>query len=79
MLIKVLFFGATADIVRERQIEIEVKAGTSPGSLIGQLSKDHPVLANHKLLIAINEEYADPDTVLNDGDEIALFTAVSGG
>lgn len=79
MQIKVLFFGATADIVRERQIELDVKAGTSPGSLIGQLSKDHPALANHKLFIAINEEYATGETVLKDGDELAIFTPVSGG
>ena len=52
---------------------------TTAKSIIEQLSHQHPSLAKYKLLIAVNEEYADADTVLNDGDEIAIFTAVSGG
>ena len=79
MTFQVLFFGATADAVGSRQLELASEDGATAKSLIDQLSKDHPALANHKLLIAVNEEYADADTVLNDGDEIALFTAVSGG
>lgn len=79
MKIAVLFFGATADAVGARELELAASAKTAAKSLIDQLSKDHPALAKHKLLIAVNEEYADPDTILNDGDELALFTAVSGG
>ena len=79
MKITVLFFGATADAVGSRELELEPSEGTTAKSLVDQLSKDHPDLAKHKLLIAVNEEYADPDTILSDGDELALFTAVSGG
>lgn len=78
MPIHVLFFGATADAVGSRKLELTTEK-TTAGILIDRISQQHPPLANHKLLIAVNEEYADPDTVLNDGDEIALFTAVSGG
>jgi molybdopterin converting factor subunit 1 len=79
MKVKLLFFGATADAVGSRELELEASGGTTAKSLVDQLSKDHPDLAKHKLLIAVNEEYADPDTILSDGDELALFTAVSGG
>lgn len=79
MRIKVLFFGAIADIAQNREIELEVIEETSPESLIDQLTQQHPALAKHKLLIAVNEEYADANTTLKDGDEIAVFTAVSGG
>jgi molybdopterin converting factor small subunit len=75
MAIKVLCFGATADAVGSRELEILFSESITAGSVIKQL----PALSNHKLLIAVNEEYADADTVLNDGDEVALFTAVSGG
>ena len=74
----VLLFGATADAVGSRKLVLAT-VETTAQSLIDQLSKHHPALANHKLLIAVNEEYADADTILSDGDEIALFTAVSGG
>jgi molybdopterin converting factor subunit 1 len=77
--VKVLFFGATADVVGSRELELATKETPTAKELIDQLTQTHPALAKHKLLIAINEEYADADTVLNDGDEVALFTAVSGG
>ena len=79
MSVKVLFFGATADAVSSRELEMSVDEKATAKSIIDQLSQQHPTLAKHQLLIAVNEEYADPDTVLNDGDELALFTAVSGG
>lgn len=79
MSVRILFFGATADAVGLRELELPAEEGTTAGSLIDQLSKQHPALAKHKLLIAVNEEYGDPNSVLNRGDEIAVFTAVSGG
>lgn len=79
MNIKLLLFGATADVVGSRQLDLNTDETTTAKSLIDQLSQQHPTLAKHKLLIAVNEEYAEADTVLNDGDEVALFTAVSGG
>jgi molybdopterin converting factor small subunit len=30
-------------------------------------------------LIAVNEEYAESETTLKPGDELAIFTPVSGG
>lgn len=79
MNIKLLLFGATADAVGSRELDFTSEESTTAKTLIDQLSHQHPALAKHKLLIAINEEYADADTILNDGDEVALFTAVSGG
>lgn len=79
MKVNVLFFGATADAVGSRELVLNIEETNTAGSIIDQLSQTHLALTKHKLLIAINEEYADPDTILNDGDELALFTAVSGG
>lgn len=76
---KILFFGATADAAGTRASEIELEIGSTAGDIEEKLRAEHPALANLKLLIAVNEEYASPDTVLNDGDEVAIFTAVSGG
>ncbi|MEQ1763026.1 MAG: MoaD/ThiS family protein [Pyrinomonadaceae bacterium] len=76
---KVLFFGATADAVGSRELEFSIDETTTANFLIVLLSQQHPALATHRLLVAVNEEYADADTVLTDGDEIAIFTAVSGG
>ena len=78
MVAKILFFGATADAAGERSIEMEL-AGSTAEETIARLRNVYPLLANQKLNISINQEYASPGTIVDDGDEIAIFTAVSGG
>ena len=78
MSIKILFFGATAAIVGERQL-LREEAGSTASHLRKQIIADHPQLGAHDLLIAINQKYAAADDIVNDGDEVAIFTAVSGG
>lgn len=78
MTVNVLFFGATADAVGTRSQQIDTEDSIA-GDLLERLVKDHPQLARHKLLFSVNQEYRPADTQLMDGDEIAIFTAVSGG
>ena len=77
--VEVLFFGATADAAGRRSETVSLDASADLGSAIEAMIAQHPALANHRLLTALNEEYADADASLSDGDEIAIFTAVSGG
>jgi molybdopterin converting factor small subunit len=76
---KVMFFGATADIVGLRELNLSIPESTTASLILEQLLIEHPALLGHKLLIAVNEEYVSPDYVLNEGDVAAVFTAVSGG
>lgn len=79
MPIHVLFFGATAGITGHRRIEIDVPAEAKASDVFEMLIADHPSLSAHKLLISVNQQYADGSEILSDGDELAIFTAVSGG
>jgi len=79
MSLSVLFFGVTADIAGSRESDVDVPIGESVETLLVRLISRYPNLASQKLLIAVNEEYVDTDTILKDGDEVAIFTAVSGG
>lgn len=78
MTVQVLFFGATADIVGARCEQLET-TDSGARQIIDRVIADHPQLARQKLLFSVNEEYVVGDTQLRDGDELAIFTAVSGG
>ncbi|MEO6590351.1 MAG: MoaD/ThiS family protein [Pyrinomonadaceae bacterium] len=79
MKVQVLFFGATAEAVGEREIEIDLAEKTKAGNAFAQIVERFPQLSAHKLLFAVNQEYLSDDTVLQNNDELAIFTAVSGG
>ena len=73
-------FGITKDIVKQREIQVEVEAGSTVGDLRRQLESQYPDLKGLKsLFIAINNSYARDDAALAEADEIALIPPVSGG
>lgn len=79
MKVQVLFFGATAEEVGEREIEFELCPQISASDAFGQIVAAYPNLQNHKLLFAVNQEYLNGGETLKPDDELAVFTAVSGG
>ncbi len=79
MRIKVLFFGATADAAGTREIGLDLSDPKTAAIAVESIVARFPELAKHKLLFAVNEDYVPPETLLRDGDELAIFTAVSGG
>ena len=79
MKVQVLFFGATAEAVGERQVEFDFAERTKAGDAFRQILEQFPQLEKHSLLFAVNQEYAAGDETIRNGDELAIFTAVSGG
>ena len=77
--VKVLFFGATAGIVGQRGLEIALPDNAASQQCFDMVLEDHPALKRHKLLFSRNQQYATGKEILDNGDELAIFTAVSGG
>ena len=77
--IDILFFGLFRDIVGLPHVRINVAESCRAEEILSLVKTRFPKIKGHKLLVAVNEEYADADTLLKDGDEVAIFTAVSGG
>lgn len=78
MKVKVLFFGATAEAAGEKEVELSFDAETEAKAAFGKIVESFPNLPQ-KLLFAINQEYSKGDEIIKDGDELAVFTPVSGG
>lgn len=80
MQLQLLFFGITGDITQKRSDEITVSEGVTIGELKEKLVLDYPKLKNHNSFsIALNTEYASDESILKNGDVVALIPPVSGG
>ncbi len=79
MHIRVLFFGLTADIVGLREMGFDLPNASNSETIIKRVIATFPRLASHQLLFSVNQQYATGEETLLEGDEIAIFTAVSGG
>lgn len=75
-MIQVKFFASLRETLGMESTSIEAKSGITIREIWDQAtSHDYPV----NTLCAINMDYAKPDDVVNDGDEVAFFPPVTGG
>ena len=79
--IRVLFFGAARDVVDANPLDLSLEAPATVGSAFQSLVTRFSQLERfgRSLLFAVNQEYATPDTLLKENDELAVFPPVSGG
>src|SRR6476620_4226183 len=76
MKVTVRLFAALRERAGSDRIELDLPTGASVGDALAQL--DH-LSGGAKLVMAVNREYAEPSTVLAEGDELAAVPPVSGG
>src|SRR5258708_28707031 len=79
--VRVLFFGAARDAAACEEAELKLNPPHDSASAFAQLLTAYPELRRFgkSLLFAVNQEYAQPDREIFDGDELAVFPPVSGG
>ncbi len=80
MKLKIAAYGIARDILGSNQVEYEVTENIDASELIKNLQKDYPDFIELKsLMVAINNEYAEPGQVIGENDEVVLIPPVSGG
>ena len=60
-------------------MEVSMDKGTTAGEVYETLLRRYPLLRKHRLHLSLNQKFAKGDEVLKHRDELAIFTAVSGG
>ncbi len=79
--VKVVFLGPAADWSGTSSSAVDLPDGATVRALRDVLCERAPRLAGamHVIRFAVNEAFAAEDTVLRDGDEVALIPPVTGG
>ncbi len=83
-LIKVLFFARVRDQVGTSEMDFELPSGyQNVGAVIDLLKRKgesfEAVLSDPSVLVALNQEMANAETTVEEGDELAFFPPVTGG
>ena len=80
MTVTVTLFASYADAFGRPRVDVPVPPGATVGEMVARIRADG---ASGQLpdrpLVAVNQEYAAYDRVLEPGDEVALIPPVSGG
>ena len=80
MHIKILTFGIAKEICGGSQLRLEVPDQVTAGALKQMLQEQYPRLGGlASFLLAVNEDFAEQETVIAAGDEVAIIPPVSGG
>lgn len=80
MKLNILTFGIAREICGGASFQLETPEQTTAGELRQLLTQKYPRLAGlASFLLAVNEEFAESDTAILHGDEIAIIPPVSGG
>jgi molybdopterin converting factor subunit 1 len=81
MRLDVRFFALYRERAGRSQASLELPEGATVDDLTTEVRRQFPRLAppEVKIVVAVNTDYAQPDTVLHEGDEICLIPPVSGG
>lgn len=81
MTVRVLFFSVLKEKTGIEAVPVELPENSTGNDLLDALVARFPVVQSFRgfIRLAINQQYAQAETLLHDGDEVALITPVSGG
>jgi molybdopterin converting factor subunit 1 len=81
MRVRVLFFGVLKDLAENSSDTLDLPEGALVRDVLAHCVARSPKLKESmaSLAVAVNHEYAGPETTLHANDEVALLPPVSGG
>ena len=79
--LQISFFALYRERAGRSRMPLELAPGATVSDMVAEIRRLFPGLAppTVNIVVAVNAEYAEPDTELRDGDDIALIPPVSGG
>ena len=79
--VTVRLFASLRELTGESTAQVDVPDGSRAADVWEACVQRWPALATRRqsTVLAVNQEFAKPDVVIRDGDEVALLPPVSGG
>jgi len=84
-MLKIIFFARLREVMEIDEISYELsEEKMTVETVLANLSKQYVNFSDYleqgnRLMIAVNQEVSNDDTVLCSGDELAIFPPVTGG
>ena len=80
MNLNILAFGIVKEIFQHSSVNVELNGAPTISNLRSVIERDYPRLKQlASYMIAVNNEYATADLIIDAKDEIAIIPPVSGG
>ncbi len=79
--VTVKLFAAYQEAYGVPELQLELPQGMTVMQMCDRILTEHPELENLRNItrFGVNLQFAEPNTVLQDGDEVVLIPPVSGG
>lgn len=82
-MITVKLFAVLKKLAGADEIKMAVPAGGTVKDVIGEISSQHPevgkLISDKKVMLSLNQESAEDDMKVSDGDELAVLPPFAGG
>lgn len=80
-MIRVKLFAVLRDAAGASELSLELAPGATVSAAVAEIGRQYSALARHlpRAAAAVNLARVSAETVLHDGDELALLPPVSGG
>lgn len=81
MALNIKLFATLKDRAGQRSVSVPLEETMQVERLLERIAAAYPTLADAlpSCVVAVNRQFANPDTPVQVGDEVALFPPVSGG
>ena len=78
---KIQLFSVLKSKLKADSIDLEIPEGITAGEFLDLACAQYPTMEPYRsvMRLAVNQTYSEDAHILQDGDEVAIITPVSGG
>lgn len=78
---KIQLYSVLKSKLRAKSVDLETQPGITVSEFLDLACEQYPVMAPYRsvMRLAVNQTYSQDSSIIQDGDEIAIITPVSGG